>query len=142
LHRSEGFGLTLAEAMSRGLPVVATNWSGNVDFLTPETGIPIPYRLIPAEDPQGTYHHPQMSWAAADIDAAASALRRLRGDPALCSRLGCAAARFAARAWSAEAFTAAVRHHLALAGETARGAPEQRHRGERAGNEQGDRDDP
>ena len=39
LHRSEGFGLTLAEAMLRGLPVIATNWSGNVDFLTGDPGI-------------------------------------------------------------------------------------------------------
>jgi glycosyltransferase involved in cell wall biosynthesis len=113
LHRSEGFGLILAEAMLRGLPVVATDWSGNVDFLTAKTGIPIRYRLVPAEDAQGTYHHPDMRWAAPDIDAAASALRRLRDDPALRARLGRAAADFAAQTWSTEAFNTAVRRLLA-----------------------------
>jgi glycosyltransferase involved in cell wall biosynthesis len=114
LHRSEGFGLTLAEAMLRGLPVVATNWSGNVDFMNEETGILIPCRLIPAEDPQGTYHHPDMMWAEPDIDAAALALRQLREDPALRARLGARAAQFAARTWSAQAYVATVRQHLGV----------------------------
>ena len=114
LHRSEGFGLTLAEAMIRGLPVVATNWSGNVDFLTEETGMPIGYRLVQAEDPQGTYHHPAMSWAEADVREAARALRRLRDDQTLSLALGRTAALFASRTWSAEAYVAAVRQHLRL----------------------------
>jgi len=114
LHRSEGFGLTLAEAMVRSLPVVATNWSGNVDFLNAGNGLPIPYRLVPAEDPQGTYHHPDMMWADADVDAAAEALRRLHGDPALAKRLGEAGARDAAHAWSAHGYVDNVRRHLGL----------------------------
>ena len=73
LHRSEGFGLAVAEAMVRGLPVVATNWSGNVDFVNEGTGFPIPYTLVSAEDPHGTYHHPTLDWAEACVDAAAEA---------------------------------------------------------------------
>lgn len=114
LHRSEGFGLTMAEAMLRGLPVVATNWSGNVDFLTDDTGIPVPCRLVPAQDPQGTYQHPDLLWADADIEAAASALRRLRADPALRRKLGAAAAAFGAEAWGQAAYTATARRHLGL----------------------------
>ncbi|MBX6330001.1 MAG: glycosyltransferase family 4 protein [Pseudolabrys sp.] len=114
LHRSEGFGLTLAEAMLRGLPVVATNWSGNVDFVNAENGIPIPYRLIAAEDPQGTYHHPGMKWADADVEAAAEALRRLRREPELARTLGEAGAAYAARAWSAQCYAESVRRHLGL----------------------------
>lgn len=44
LHRSEGFGRTLAEAMLFGKPVVGTDFSGNVDFLTPETGFPVRWK--------------------------------------------------------------------------------------------------
>jgi glycosyltransferase involved in cell wall biosynthesis len=112
LHRSEGFGLILAEAMIRGLPVVATDWSGNVDFVTAQTGIPVPYRLIPAEDPQGTYQHPELNWADADVTAAADALRRLRHDPELARRLGETAAAFVAQAFSAQSYSDTVRRQL------------------------------
>ena len=44
LHRSEGFGLTLAEAMALGKPVIATGYSGNLDFMTPETSYLVPWR--------------------------------------------------------------------------------------------------
>lgn len=106
LHRAEGFGLTLAEAMRRGIPVVATGWSGNADFLSDEVGVPVPWSLAPAEDPQRTYHHPHMRWAEPDVAVAAAALRRLRDDPALAARLGAAGAARAAAEWSAAAYRA------------------------------------
>lgn len=114
LHRSEGFGLTIAEAMLRGLPVMATNWSGNVDYLSGERGVPIPYRHVAAEDPQGTYHCPRMMWADADVEAAASALRSLREDPELGRQLGANARAYAARVWSAEGYAERVRWCLGL----------------------------
>jgi glycosyltransferase involved in cell wall biosynthesis len=112
LHRAEGFGLTLAEAMVRGLPVVATEWSGNVDFLNRRTGVPIPFRMVPAEDPQRTYHYPGMMWADADTAAAAAALRFLRSDPEQRAQIGRAAAEHARRAWSTETYGAATRNYL------------------------------
>jgi glycosyltransferase involved in cell wall biosynthesis len=80
LHRAEGFGRILAEAMLLGVPVVATDWSGSRSYLDDETGWPVacstrlvaPGEYIPA---------PGGEWAEPDLASAAAALRRLAGDP-------------------------------------------------------------
>ena len=82
LHRAEGFGMLAAEAQLIGTPVIATDWSATKEFVTRETGIPIPYNMVAAIDPQGGNHDPSQSWADADVDAAAEALIKLREDPA------------------------------------------------------------
>ena len=87
MHRAEGFGLVLAEAMRRGKAVVATGWSGNADFLNEANSCPVAYRLVPACDPQGSYDFPDQLWAEPDSADAARQLRRLT-DPALRERLG------------------------------------------------------
>ena len=46
LHRSEGFGLTMAEAMYFGRPVIATGYSGNLDFMTEENSYLVPHTLV------------------------------------------------------------------------------------------------
>ena len=46
LHRSEGFGLVMAEAMYLGTPVIATNWSGNTEFMNNDTACMVGYDLI------------------------------------------------------------------------------------------------
>lgn len=82
LHRAEGFGLVPATAMLLGRAVVATGWSGNMDFMTPEVSGLVPYRLVKAEDPRGTYALAGAEWAEPDVAAAADMLRRLAGDKA------------------------------------------------------------
>lgn len=74
LHRSEGFGLTLAEAMALRKPVIATNYSGNTDFMTAENSFPVPYSLVPVTEDHGPYRRGNM-WADPDIDAAAREMR-------------------------------------------------------------------
>ncbi|WP_442042664.1 glycosyltransferase family 4 protein [Microvirga sp. 2MCAF35] len=88
LHRAEGLGLPVAEGMLRGLPVIATNWSGNADFLTVGTGIPVGYELVPVDDPQGKYTGATATWAEANTREAATALQKLRADPMWRQRLG------------------------------------------------------
>jgi glycosyltransferase involved in cell wall biosynthesis len=81
LHRAEGFGLPIAEAMLAGLPVIATDWSGNTD-LTRGASYEVPYSLVPAVDPSGRYSGTRQQWADPDLAAAAAAMRRVRDDPA------------------------------------------------------------
>ncbi len=84
-HRAEGFGRTLAEAMLLGKPVIATNHSGSADFLTPETGFPVAYRLSPVG--AGEYPFGEgLTWADPDIDALARAMRLVTRAPELAAR--------------------------------------------------------
>ncbi|RJQ74964.1 FkbM family methyltransferase [Pseudonocardiaceae bacterium YIM PH 21723] len=90
LHRSEGFGLTVAEAMVRGMPVISTDYSSTTEFLSADTGWPVPYELIEV----GIGHPPYPAdavWADPDLDAAAAAMREIAGDPAEARRRGQAA---------------------------------------------------
>jgi glycosyltransferase involved in cell wall biosynthesis len=69
LHRSEGFGLVIAEAMCLGKPVIATNWSGNVDFMSKKNSCPVNYKLIELTESYGPYKKGQY-WAEPDIEHA------------------------------------------------------------------------
>jgi hypothetical protein len=91
LHRSEGYGLTLSEAMQLGRCVVATAWSGNMDFMDDEVGVLIPYSLAPISSDSGPYAVTKGHWAEPDLDAAAAALVALQADPKRRARLGHAA---------------------------------------------------
>ena len=55
LHRSEGFGLVPAQAMALGKPVIATAWSGNLDFMNKDNSALVSYSLVPVHDPEGAF---------------------------------------------------------------------------------------
>ena len=76
LHRAEGFGFTLAEAMALGKPVIATGYSGNMDFMNEYNSYLVPYRMV--DIPEGCDPYPTTSrWAEPDTAAAASLMRRV-----------------------------------------------------------------
>lgn len=87
LHRSEGFGLGSAEAMSLGKPVILTKWSGNTDYMTPTNSIGIDYQLIPVGKQLGPYE-PHQLWAEPDLDQASFWMRRLVEDPEFAKKTG------------------------------------------------------
>ncbi len=86
LHRSEGFGLVLAEAMLLSKPVIATGWSGNMTFMDADSAALVDYRLVPAQDPRQVYAG--ASWAEPDQATAVAHLRRLADDAGERVRLG------------------------------------------------------
>jgi len=81
LHRSEGLGLVPAEAMLLGKPVIATGWSGNLDYMDSHAAALVGCRLVRARDPRLVYQIPGAVWAEPDIGEAAEQLRRLAADP-------------------------------------------------------------
>jgi glycosyltransferase involved in cell wall biosynthesis len=80
MHRSEGFGLPLAEAMFLGVPVVATGWSSNMDFMTLNNSYPIKYDLVELDQDYGPYSKGSV-WANPDVDHAVSCLLEVMTQP-------------------------------------------------------------
>ncbi len=81
LHRSEGWGMNLAESMFLGKPVIGTNWSGNTDFMSPANSCAVDYRLVALEKDEGPYHRGEL-WADPDVEHASFFMKKLVADPA------------------------------------------------------------
>jgi glycosyltransferase involved in cell wall biosynthesis len=93
LHRSEGLGLGPMEAMSLGRPVIATGWSGNMDFMDAENSLPVAYQLVDVDVEAGSPYGAErfdgpVFWAEPDIADAAEKMRLLRDDEGLRVRIG------------------------------------------------------
>lgn len=85
LHRSEGFGQGMAEAMFMGKPVIATAYSGNLDFMTSENSFLVNYQLAELEQNYGPYEKGNR-WAEPDLDHAAELMRQVYEDRDLARR--------------------------------------------------------
>ena len=111
LHRSEGFGLAVAECMYLGKPVIATDWSGTAEYLNADNGCPVRHRLITLERNHGPYSKGQ-TWADPDTAHAAEWMRKLFADRALAERLGDAARATIEQRFSLEAIATRYRRRL------------------------------
>lgn len=87
LHRSEGLGLTMAEAMGLAIPVIATGWSGNLDFMTADNSHLVSSELVPI-GPEVEVYAGLGCWAQPSVAHAAELMRAVVADPAAAAARG------------------------------------------------------
>lgn len=111
LHRSEGFGLTIAEAMALGRPVLATGYSGNLDFMTDDNSYLVPYSLTTV--PPGSEPYPAGArWADPDVARAAQMLRSIKDDPSDALQRGTRASQTISEGYTLQALAPLVRDQV------------------------------
>jgi glycosyltransferase involved in cell wall biosynthesis len=85
LHRAEGFGLVMAEAMVNGTICIATNWSSNTEFMNKDVAYMVPYRVVTIQKTNVQYKE-GYHWAEPDIDVAAAYMKEIIDKPEICRR--------------------------------------------------------
>lgn len=111
LHRSEGFGLGLAECMYLGKPVVGTAWSGNMDFMNHRNSCLVDYHLTEIKRDAGPYRRGQI-WAEPHVDDAAQHMAHLVKDRSYRERIARAAAKTMREEFSPDAVGALYQKRL------------------------------
>jgi len=111
LHRSEGYGLTLAECMALGKPVIGTGYSGNLDFMSPANSYLVDYEMTTVGHGVEIYP-PEGRWAEPDLDHAAALMRGIHADPDAARARGLRAQRDIAASLSPEAVGRIARARL------------------------------
>lgn len=103
LHRGEGFGLGILEAMSLAKPVIVTNYSGNTEFCKEENSMLVDYKLVDCTDDFGPYKAVKQ-WAEPNIDTATKYMRKLYEDRNFAADLGQKAKQFVDEYYGVEPF--------------------------------------
>jgi hypothetical protein len=122
LHRAEGFGLGMAEAMWNGKPAIATGYSGNLDFMTAENSLLVDHELVPIGEGFDPYPADGV-WAQPSVEHAAAHMRRVFEDREFAARLGATAAADIRRTHSAAAAGEILAERLELIRATGRARP-------------------
>ena len=114
LHRSEGWGFGMIEAMQLGRPVIATAYSGNMEFCNAATAYLVDYDLISVREDQYIFVEAGSHWADPDIEQAATYMRAAVADPIAARAKGVAAAEDVQTRFSLDAigrrYAARLRH--------------------------------
>ncbi|HEY2180649.1 MAG TPA: glycosyltransferase [Solirubrobacteraceae bacterium] len=121
LHRAEGFGLTLAEAMAIGKPAIATGYSGNVDFMNDANSYLVDF-TIGRVGPECEIYPPEGEWAQPSVEHAARLMRHVYENPNEAAAKGERAAADVARLLSPEAVGGRMRERLEQLADLARGS--------------------
>jgi glycosyltransferase involved in cell wall biosynthesis len=116
LHRSEGFGLTIAESMAIGKPVIATGYSGNRDFMNPENSYLVDY-VLGRVGADCEIYPPEGEWAEPSVEHAAELMRRVWECPHEAAERGEQASADVARELSPAVTGARMRERLEHVGE-------------------------
>ena len=87
LHRSEGFGLTMAEAMALGKPTIATGYSGNLAFMNDANSRLVDFERVPTPN-AGPFYRSGCRWAEPSVAHAARLMRSFVDDPTAARELG------------------------------------------------------
>src|SRR5215471_7824592 len=111
LHRGEGWGYPLFEAASRGTPVIATGYSGPLDYLKPQEHHLVRYALQQVRQPYA-YYHPSMQWAEPDVAHAVECMRWVYTHRDLAKEQAAKAAEPLQRAFALETIGAMARDRL------------------------------
>ena len=112
LHRAEAWGFGMIDAMSLGVPVIATAYSGNLEFCNPETAMLVDYDLVPVMDSDYAFAIPGARWAEPKQESAVRALRSVFGEEAARRRLQSQAKSFVETHFSFEAIGEKYRRRL------------------------------
>jgi glycosyltransferase involved in cell wall biosynthesis len=115
LHKSEGAGLTIADAMAHGKAVIATGWSGNMDFMNVSNSFPVAYELVELEENVGPYKAGEI-WAQPSIEHAAQLMRQVLENPEDARARGLRAKATIERDFSAEAVGQFIQQRLGAIG--------------------------
>jgi glycosyltransferase involved in cell wall biosynthesis len=108
LHRAEGFGLDILYAMRCGVPVLATGYSGNLEFCTDQTSWLVGYRTVPVMPGEYPFVEPGHTWAEPNHDDAVFKMREIFRNPTRRSAIARNAQKLAAARFSFEALSERV----------------------------------
>lgn len=133
LHRAEGFGLGIAESMALGKPVIATAYSGNMDYMTPANSYGVSYSIKQIQEEDHAYQ-PRLKaiygtgyeWADPDIDHAAKLMQQVYENQDEARQVGQRAAEYMALHYSRAAIGQRIRERfraLIESGQSARKEP-------------------